>query len=54
MLFYIDLCFSERVRPGNGRGRMILLCPKRKIFSISSSLAIHFKPNFNRNMAKTR
>ena len=43
--------------PPNGRGPMILLCPKRQFFSFFSSLAslaIHFKSNFNRYMAKTR
>ena len=40
-----------------GRGPMIFLCPKRHFFSFFSSLAslaIHFKSNFNRYMAKSR
>ena len=40
--------------PPNGRGPKIFLCPKRLVFTIFSSLAINFKHNSNRIMAKTR
>jgi len=48
---------TRRAHPPNGRGPMIFLCPKRQFFSCFSSLAslaIHFKSNLNRYMAKTR
>ena len=43
--------------PPNGRGPNIFLCPNSyflTIFSSLATLAINFKHNFNRNMAKTR
>jgi len=44
-------------RPPNGRGPMIFYAQNAifsHFFSSLASLAINFKSNFNRNMAKTR